>query len=82
MTSGTATTTTAPVAPLLLGAKAAAELCGVSPRTWWALHSAGKTPLAVHLGRRTLWRAAEIAAWIEVGCPARDRWCSVKGGMP
>lgn len=72
----------APAPPLLLGAKAAAELCGVSMRTWWALNSAGKTPLPVRLGGRTLWRTAEIAAWIEAGCPARDRWHSMKGGRP
>ena len=61
-------------APLLVDAKAAARLCGVSVRTWWALHSAGKTPLPVRLGRRTLWLADELAEWCKAGCPARDRW--------
>ncbi len=75
----TETATTSP-APLLLGAKAAAKLCGVSARTWWALHSAGKTPLPVRLGRRTLWRAAELADWCKAGCPSRDRWHTMKGG--
>ncbi len=71
------------VAPLLLDAKAAAALCGISERSWWSLNSAGKTPLPVRLGRRTLWRRDEIAAWTEAGCPARSRWESIKkGGRP
>ena len=74
----------APVAPapLLLDAREAARLCGVSMRTWWALHSAGKTPLPVRLGRRTLWRFDELAAWIVAGCPARDRWEQIKQALP
>ena len=66
-------------APLLLDAKAAAGLCGVSRSHFLALHSAGKVPLPVRLGRRTLWRAGELAAWTEAGCPARDRWQARKG---
>lgn len=72
---------TAPApAPLLLDARAAAKLCGVSRSHFLALHSAGKVPLPVRLGRRTLWRGAELAAWIDAGCPARDRWQATKGG--
>ena len=63
---------TMPAGPLLLGADQAARLCGVSRRTWWSLHAAGKTPLPVRLGRRTLWRAAELDGWIAAGCPARE----------
>ena len=70
---------TAP-APLLLDGKAAAKLCGISRSHFLAMHSAGKVPLPVRLGRRTLWRAAELAAWIEARCPVRDRWQAMKGG--
>ena len=76
-------TTVVPMAPLLLDARAAAKLCGISRSHFWAMHSAGKVPLPVRLGRRTLWRADELADWIEAGCPARDRWENVKrGGRP
>lgn len=68
------------VTPLLIGAAAAARLCGVSKRTWWALHSAGKTPLPVRLNRRTLWHAGELADWCAAACPSRDRWHMMKGG--
>ena len=62
-------------APLLMDARGAARLVGVSTRTWWAFHSAGRTPLPIRLGCRcTRWRRAELIAWIEAGCPARDRW--------
>lgn len=75
----------APVAsaPLLADAKAAARLCGgISVRTWWALNSAGKTPLPVRLGRRTLWKIEGpdgLTAWVAAGCPARDRWHGMRG---
>lgn len=70
----------APVAPLLVDARAAARLCGVSRSNWWALHAAGRTPLPIRLNRRTLWRHAELEAWCAAGCPARDRWVSMRGG--
>jgi predicted DNA-binding transcriptional regulator AlpA len=79
----TTTTPTAPVTPMLLDAKAAARLCGgISVRTWWSLHASGRCPLPVRLGRRTLWRADELAAWIKASCPARDRWHAMRGGRP
>ena len=75
-------TTTPTLAPLLLDAKAAAQLCSVSLRTWWSLNAAGKTPLPVRLGRRTLWQADELADWCRAGCPSRDRWHSMRGARP
>ena len=63
---------------LLLAADEAAELCGLSRSGWWGLHASGRIPLPVRLGRRTLWRADELRAWTEAGCPARDRWESEK----
>ena len=72
-----------PVAPLLVSAKAAAKLCGISLRTWWALNSAGKTPAPVHLGGRTLWKTQGpngLTAWILANCPSRNRLEAMKGG--
>ena len=77
-----APTVPAPAAPLLVDAREAARLCGVSRSTFWALHSAGKVPLPVHLGRRTLWRVSELAAWTEAGAPPRDRWQVLRGARP
>ncbi|MDD4888705.1 MAG: helix-turn-helix domain-containing protein [Phycisphaerae bacterium] len=72
----------AAVAPLLVDTVAAAALCGVSRSHYLALASAGKVPLPIRLGRRTLWRADELRRWIEAGCPARERWQAMRGGRP
>ena len=55
---------------LLLTAEEVAAMLGVSERTLWRLLSAGKVPKPVHFGRSTRWRAAEVAEWINRGCPA------------
>lgn len=65
--------------PMLLDARAAARACGVSRSHFLAMHCAGRIPLPVRLGRRVLWRAAELAAWIEASCPSRDRWQGIRG---
>jgi predicted DNA-binding transcriptional regulator AlpA len=57
--------------PLLLPARQAAALCGVSEATWWRLHSAGRVPAPVRLGGRTLWRRSDVLAFVEMGCPDR-----------
>lgn len=31
-------------------------------------------PRPVPLGRRTIWRVAELEEWVNAGCPARERW--------
>jgi predicted DNA-binding transcriptional regulator AlpA len=65
-------------APLLVDAREAAALCGVSRAHWLALNSSGRVPMPVRLGRRVLWPVAELTAWIEAGCPARDRWTALR----
>lgn len=60
--------------PWTLDAKQAAALLGVARSTFLSQHSAGKTPKPVRIGRRTLWIADELRAWLESGCPSRERW--------
>jgi len=67
------------IVPLLVDSDTAADLCGVSRTTWWALHSSGRCPAPVKLGRRTLWRRAELEAWTAAGCPPRAKWQATKG---
>lgn len=55
--------------PALLCATGVAELLGVSERTIWRLRAAGKLPPAIRLGGNVRWRATDVAAWIEAGCP-------------
>ncbi|MCX5654217.1 MAG: hypothetical protein NTY65_06175 [Planctomycetota bacterium] len=64
--------------PLLVSAATAARLAGIGRTLWLQLHSSGRVPLPVRLGRRVLWRREELAAWIAAGCPGRDRWQAMK----
>jgi len=59
---------------LLLGAKQAAVLCGCSERTWREWHTMGLVPVPIHIGRAIFWRADELRAWVEAGCPNRKKW--------
>jgi predicted DNA-binding transcriptional regulator AlpA len=59
---------------LLLTAKRAAKVCGISLRTWRTYDSAGRIPRPVRIGRRTLWRREELCNWVVAGCPRRDEW--------
>ncbi len=59
---------------LLVTAKQAARMCGRSLRTWRTWDSCGLIPQPVRMGRATLWRVDELKAWVEAGCPRRDKW--------
>ncbi len=60
--------------PLLLSAAEAAEALRISVRHFYKLHSSGRVPRPVRLGRATRWRAQELIDWLEAGAPARARW--------
>jgi predicted DNA-binding transcriptional regulator AlpA len=61
-------------APLLLTARRAAAMCGVSLRTWRSWDSGGRIPKPIRIGRRTLWRSEELSRWTSAGCPRRKEW--------
>jgi predicted DNA-binding transcriptional regulator AlpA len=67
-------TSAAVLTALLLPAPEASRLCSVSEATWWRLHASAKIPRPVRLGKRTLWRAEELRAWIAAGIPDRRTW--------
>jgi predicted DNA-binding transcriptional regulator AlpA len=64
--------------PILLDARGAAKLAGVSRATWYRLHSSGRCPSPVRLGARVLWRLEELREWARAGCPSRARWEEMK----
>jgi len=66
--------------PLLIGDRDAAALAGVSRASWQRLRAAGKLPPCVRLGRKVLWRRAEIVAWIDAGCPDARTWAAMQAG--
>ncbi|MBL7107659.1 MAG: helix-turn-helix domain-containing protein [Phycisphaerae bacterium] len=61
--------------PLLLTAESSAKLLGIGRTLFYSMHSSGRLgPLPVKLGRRVLWNRKELEDWVQVGCPARNRW--------
>lgn len=56
--------------PALLSAESVAQMLQVSVRTVWRLRSSGQLPHPVQVGGSIRWRADEVCAWIEAGCPA------------
>ena len=63
---------------LLVPDTAAAALCGMSRAHWQRLRAAGKLPSSVRLGRKVLWRRAEVIAWIDAGCPDARTWAAMQ----
>ena len=57
------------IAPKLINAEELARMMNISERTLWRLLSGGRLPQPVRIGRSTRWRLAEVAEWIERGCP-------------
>lgn len=67
----------------LLTAKDLSEMLGVSVRQVRRMQAAEKLPEAIYIGRLPRWRASEIIAWMDAGCPSRServRAKNVEGG--
>lgn len=60
--------------PLLLTAKRASAACSFSVATWYRRVSDGTAPAPVRIGAAVRWRADELRAWTEAGCPDRKTW--------
>ena len=54
-----------------LSAAELARLFGCSTRHVWRLHSSGKLPQAVRIGRLVRWPRRVVDDWISAGCPAQ-----------
>lgn len=61
-------------APILLSARQVAAALGIGLTLLYRLHSEGRLPLPIRLGRRTVWRASELTDWTCAGCPPRHLW--------
>jgi predicted DNA-binding transcriptional regulator AlpA len=79
MTPSPQSTLASAPASFLVDSREASRLCGLGKTAWYALLAAGRCPLPVRLGRAVRWNRAELEAWAAAGCPARDRWHSMKG---
>jgi excisionase family DNA binding protein len=68
--------------PLVLDAREAARLLGISRSTFLKLHAAGKTPMPVRFGRAVRWRRDDLKAWLDAGAPSRAKWLELNKGKP
>lgn len=67
-------TETAPTLPELLRPRDAYRVLGISKQTFYQLDAAELIPAPITLGQSRWWRRAELAAWLEAGCPPRWDW--------
>ena len=72
---------TDPLEKLLLRPDEVADMLGVSRSQLYKLHSSGRFPLPVRLGRSTRWRKRELIEWTDAGCPSRAQWEAQKAAM-
>lgn len=70
----TSATESARMDGLLIDIKAVATMLGRSPRSIYRDDTAGRLPRPIKLGGSKKWRAAELLAWVEAGCPERRKW--------
>ncbi|HKQ47605.1 MAG TPA: helix-turn-helix domain-containing protein [Phycisphaerae bacterium] len=63
---------------LAITADEVAELLGISRAHLWKLHSSGRLPRPIRLGRAVRWSVSEIQAWLAAGAPPRERWETVR----
>lgn len=62
---------------LLIDAREAAALIGISPSTWAKWDRMGLCPSRVPIpsaARTPRWDPHELRAWLKHGCPDRERW--------
>ena len=64
-------------APLLIDARALAQLLRVSLRTVWSWNALGRLPPPLHLSKGTVrWRLDEVRQWLDAGAPCREEWAA------
>ena len=50
----------------------------VSPRKLSYLRAMGALPKSTKVGRTVVFKASEIRAWFDAGCPVLDEWEAIK----
>ncbi len=59
--------------PVLLDINDISAKLRLSVRTIWRLRDKGGMPQSLTLGKSVRWKATEIDAWVEAGCPPCQR---------
>ena len=60
--------------PLLVDAREAARLIGISRTLLYGLVSSARAPAGCRLGRCRRWSVKELSAWTAAGAPPLSRW--------
>jgi hypothetical protein len=79
--SETATNVLVRIEPALVGVEDAASMLGISVTAFKTLDRTGQLgPMPVRVGmcRRRLYKVSELRAWVEAGCPNREKWQVIK----
>lgn len=70
----------APELPLMIGVSEFCRLTSISRSLYFEKKAAGRIgPSEVKIGRKILFRRAEVVDWTNAGCPPRRAW-QWKGG--
>ena len=60
--------------PLTVRPKVAARMLGIARKTLDTLNNAGKTPAPLRIGGSVVYRTADLAEWVRLGCPDRAEY--------
>lgn len=64
---------------LLVSTKEAAELLGISRSLFYSMVSTGRLgPKPIKFNSKRLWSVEELAYWVDIGCPTRERWLGIE----
>ena len=64
--------------PLMLRAKDAAKLCGLSVSTWHEYRTSGRIPPSIKIGKARLWRLDILRKWVGWNCPNIDKFIALE----
>lgn len=65
-------------APMMLTDAEAAKLLNLGRTKFRQMVDSGRAPEPIRFGRAVRWAKSEIASWIHAGCPAREKWETMK----
>lgn len=67
------------IPPMAVNGKDAARLLGIGRTLFLQMDNSGRLgPMGLKLGKRRLWSVEELRAWVNAGCPIRERWQQIK----
>ena len=65
----------------LLNAEALGKMLRLSKRQIFRLDSCGKIPAPVRIGGSVRWVNSTIQNWLDIGCPDRETFNAIRGGV-